>query len=64
MSSWFLVYLLWVVIKVENLMIDFDVCVVIFDVSYTKSFYVKYLMFGTPKILRMSFSVIETYDQI
>ena len=41
---------------------DFDVCVVIFNVSYIKSFYEKYSMFGKSKILCMSFSVIETYD--
>ena len=40
-----------------------DVCVVIFNVSYIESFYVKYSMFGMSKILCMSFSVIETYDQ-
>ena len=43
---------------------DFDVCVVIFNVSYIESFYEKYSMFGKSKILCMSFSVIETYDQI
>ena len=42
---------------------DFDVCVVIFNVSYIESFYEKYSMFGKSKILCMSFSVIETYDQ-
>ena len=42
---------------------DFDVCVVFFNVSYIESFYEKYLMFGKSKILCMSFSVIETYDQ-
>ena len=41
---------------------DFDVCVVIFNVSYIESFYEKYSMFGKSKILCMSFSVIETYD--
>ena len=41
---------------------DFDVCVVIFNVSYIKSFYEKYSMFGKSKIICMSFSVIETYD--
>ena len=49
----------WVVINVETLIIDFDVCVVIFNVSYIKSFYVKYLMFGTSNILHMSFSVMR-----
>ena len=43
---------------------DFDVCVVIFNVSYIESFYEKYSMFGKSKILCMSFSVIETYDRI
>ena len=43
---------------------DFDVCVVIFNVSYIESFYEKYSMFGKSKILCMSFSVIETYDQL
>ena len=43
---------------------DFDVCVVIFNVSYIESFYEKYSMFGKSKILCMSFSVIETYDLI
>ena len=42
---------------------DFDVCVVIFNVSYIEFFYEKYSMFGKSKILCMSFSVIETYDQ-
>ena len=41
---------------------DFDVCVVIFNVSYIESFYEKYSMFGKSKILCMSFSVVETYD--
>ena len=41
---------------------DFDVCVVIFNVSYIESFYEKYSMFGKSKILCMSFSVIEAYD--
>ena len=41
---------------------DFDVCVVIFNVSYIESFYEKYSMFGKSKILCMSFSVIDTYD--
>ena len=43
---------------------DFDVCVVIFNVSYIESFYEKYSMFGKSKLLCMSFSVIETYDHI
>ena len=41
---------------------DFDVYVVIFNVSYIESFDEKYSMFGMLKILCMSFSVIETYD--
>ena len=40
----------------------FDVCALIFNVSYIKSFYEKYSMFVKSKILCMSFSVIETYD--
>ena len=34
-----------------------------FDAPYVETFYVKFSMYDTSKILRMSLSVIEAYDQ-
>ena len=34
-----------------------------FDAPYVETFYVKFSTYGTSKILRMSLSVIEAYDQ-